>query len=162
MKTTITKEIEQALVLSCFAANNKSLAKAYGALEVTVGFQNQRLTPRDAGSSGIEVVDFMSYDRNTDTVRCYEVKVTASDLKSKCALSFYGHLNYLVIPAALAEELGDSVKEYIPDSAGIIVYDAPTLKTVKSPKRVPLDQTTVDILKNSLIRSLFYKAYKIP
>lgn len=160
METPLTKEIKQALIRSCFAANNKSLAKVYGSLEVTVGFDNQRITPKSKGTSGIEVVDFMSYDRNTDIIRCYEIKVSAADLKSKCSLSFYGHLNYLVIPAALREQMGEALTEYIPEHAGIVVYDGERLQTVRTPKRVSLTPETVDILKNSLIRSLFYKAYK--
>ena len=164
MKTQLTKEIEQALLRSCFAPNNKSLAKYFGAFEVTMGFSNQKLMMNSTNSSGIEVVDFLTYERNTDTFRCYEIKVSVSDLKSKCAKSFYGDYNYLVVPVSLIEEMGDSIKNYIPACAGIIAYDSESgmLKEHKRVKKMTVSSENKEILKASLIRSLFYKAYKKP
>lgn len=155
MKTQLTKDIEQALLRACFASNNKSLAKSYGAFEVTIGFPNCRLTPHT-----IEVVDFISYERLADCFRCYEIKVSASDLKSKCAKSFYGHYNYLVVPVSLVQEMGDEIYEYIPDYAGIMVYEDGILKSFKKAKKQTLTDETKEVLTVSLMRSLFYKAYK--
>lgn len=125
-----------------------------------MGFSNQKLIMNSTNSSGIEIVDFLTYERNTDTFRCYEIKVSVSDLKSKCAKSFYGHYNYLVVSTDLYRELGDEINSYIPEYVGIMVYGEGALKSYKKAKKQMLTDETVEVLKASLIRSLFYKAYK--
>lgn len=50
--------------------------------------------------------------------RCYELKVSKADFRSKAKLSFIGHYNYFVLPEALYEK----VKEDIPNPIGVMVY----------------------------------------
>lgn len=153
MKTQETLDIEKALLEACFAENNKSLAKRYGCSEVTIGFA------RSSIGKGDEVVDFMGFEKDKQIFRCYEIKVSLSDLKSKCAKSFYGHYNYLVVPEWLYWDCGD-ISVYVPDYVGIITFRDDTLTSMKRAKKRELSAETVGILKDSLIRSMFYKYSK--
>lgn len=51
-------------------------------------------------------------------VTCYECKITVADFKSKNGHNFHGNKNYYVVP----KEIFDSIKEFVPDDIGIIVY----------------------------------------
>ena len=150
MKTAETLNIERMLLESCFAPNNPKLAKDYGVAEVTVGFQRDR--------QGHERVDFLSYDARKDIFKCYEIKVSMNDFNSDAKLSWYGNYNYLVMPKGLYEEKEPSwwaneVESYV----GIIIIGNDCKKTVKKPKYVEISTEQKDMLKNSLIRSLFYQ-----
>lgn len=50
--------------------------------------------------------------------RCYELKASKADFRSKAKLSFIGHYNYFVLPEALFEK----VKTEIPSHIGAMVY----------------------------------------
>ena len=91
-KTMITKNIENALNNMC---RSKRL---YGCEEVTIGFPNN--------GHGNEIVDFMTMD-SKGVLRCYEIKVSLSDLKSKAKKSWYGNYNYLVITEDLFHKIPD-------------------------------------------------------
>lgn len=79
-----TRAAESILTAKCRKKRN------YGCTEVTIGFAYSGY-----GGNGREIVDFMEMD-SKGTFRCYEIKVTMQDLKSKAAKSWYGHYNYLV------------------------------------------------------------------
>lgn len=64
-----------------------------------------------------ERVDCITYNKSKEEWRFYELKLTKSDFHSKCAHSFYGHLNYYVVP----EELYDKIKEEVPPHVGVYV-----------------------------------------
>lgn len=105
-KTKITEGIETALNDMC---RSKRL---YGCEEVTIGFPNN--------GHGNEIVDFMTMD-SKGILRCYEIKVSLSDLKSKAKKSWYGHYNYLAVTEDLYRKVTDwSI--YIPKYIGIMVY----------------------------------------
>ena len=70
--------------------------RIYGCEEITIGFHN--------GGRGNEIVDFMTMD-SKGIIKCYEIKVTMEDLKSKAKKSWYGNYNYLVV----SEELYNKV-----------------------------------------------------
>jgi len=74
------------------------------------------MMPDPAGRIGRpqERVDMLSYDTKR-TWRFYELKVSKSDFYSKHALTFKGHLNYLVLP----HDLYESVKGDIPPGIGV-------------------------------------------
>lgn len=130
----------------------------FGCLEVTIGF------------CGKERVDYMTYD-TSGIFRCYEIKVSKSDFHSKHANSFCGHYNYYV----LTKELYDQVKDEIPDWVGCYVGQS----CVKNPKKQDLDSKVytfrrsvngksvelsmpwTDMLKDSLIRSLYRDSQKL-
>ena len=120
----------------------------YGCEEVTVGFANQGL--------GKEVADFMLMEPK-GFIRCYEIKVSMSDLKSKAKLSWHGNYNYLVV----SDKLAETIKEwslYVPDFVGVIA--GPELRSIKRCKFQEISAETKTMLKESLVRTLYYKLQK--
>lgn len=151
MKRIETKRIEKALLLSCFGANPR-LAKEYGTTEVTIDF------PRNG--NGRELVDFMSYDAKKNLFRCYEIKVTMADFKSKAKKSWYGNYNYLVLSKALyLEQSLENWKMSIPSHVGILVVnpESQSRKTIRKAVFTEISEEDKDMLKHSLIRTLFYQ-----
>lgn len=132
-KTELTTKLEKLI----YSATNKM--GCFGCFEVTIGW------------TGRERVDYMTYDTK-GIFRCYEIKVSLSDFRSKAYKSFVGHYNYYVMP----EELYEKVKDEIPKHIG--VYTG--YQCIKKPKKQELlvDEQT---LKNSLIRSLAREAQKL-
>ena len=103
------------------------------------------------GWFGSERVDYMTYDTK-GVWRCYEIKVSISDFRSKSKKTFCGHFNYYV----MTPELYQKVKEEIPSHIGVYVGGV----SVKRAKKQELI-TDEQILKNSLIRSLSREADKL-
>lgn len=161
LKTFETLRVEECLSNSCFTDNNKSLATVYGCTEVEVGFPATRIEGHNK-----EFVDFMSYDRKADIFRCYEIKTSEQDLKSDAKLSFVGHLNYLVITKKMWIYHNMDVRYFTDiiedDRVGIIICDTEnsTITTVKRPTKIHISDKQHNILKDSLVRTLFYKYNK--
>ena len=110
----------------------------FGCPEVTIGwFGNER-------------VDYLTYDTN-DYFKCYEVKVTKQDFYSKNHNTFIGNYNYYDIPKEVGvlveNKIGDKIYLYLP------------LRAIKPAKKQEL-KVDKDILKNSLIRSLYREAFR--
>jgi hypothetical protein len=101
MKTSLTMQMEETLYYYC--RNNGDIVVE----EVTM--------PEDQG-----IVDTLACRLvdNQFEWRCYELKVSKADFRSKAKLSFIGNYNYFVLPAALFEK----VKSEIPESIGVLVY----------------------------------------
>lgn len=104
-KTQQTLEIEQILERVCRER------RIYGCKEVTIGFPNNHM--------GGEICDFVTMD-SYGILRCYEIKVSFSDLQSSAKMSWYGHYNYLDIPESMVEKITDYVHK-ITDFVGILV-----------------------------------------
>jgi hypothetical protein len=146
-----TLELESALALET------KTKRIYGCEEITIGFYNN--------GHGNEIVDFMTMD-SKGTIKCYELKVTLQDLKSDAKKSWYGHYNYLVV----SEELYDGVDTsdwnlYIPGHIGIIVGyprkdETRWLESKRKAKKCEVSDDTGVMLKESMIRSVFYKMEK--
>lgn len=137
-----TLELEEAL------NKNTREKRIYGCEEITIGFYNN--------GHGNEIVDFMTMD-SKGIIKCYELKVTVQDLKSNAKKSWYGHYNYLVI----SKELYDSVEDwstYIPKHVGLIVGTG--LSVIKKPVKQDIDTATELMLKESMIRSIYWKIDK--
>lgn len=126
-KTDLTLKLEREI----WEATHKQ--GVFGCFEVTIGW------------FGKERVDYITYDTK-GIWRCYEIKVSKSDFRSKAAKTFIGHYNYYVMP----KELFDKVKDEIPRHIGVYVNGA----CVKNPKKQKLD-IDEQTLKDSLIRSLY-------
>lgn len=136
METELTKELK----LGIWNFTNKQ--GVFGCFEVTIGwFGNER-------------VDYMTYDTK-GIWRCYEVKITKSDFRSKNHNTFIGNFNYYIMPAELYEQVKAEVPEgigiYVPENCSYQSY--PELKNVQHAARrgLAIDEQT---LKNSMIRSL--------
>lgn len=149
MKKKETMLVEKILLKSCFGSNLQ-LAKQYGCAEVTIGFPRNRRKK--------EIVDFLAYNARTNIFRCYEIKVSKADLKSDEAKSWYGNYNYLVVSDSLYEEIKD-FSPYLPQGVGLMVcfLDFMDWKIVIPPSRVKITDEMAELLKDSLIRSMFYK-----
>ena len=74
------------------------------------------------GPAGCERVDYMTVDFK-GVWRCYEIKVSKADFRSKARKTFVGHLNYYVMPQVLYEV----VKVEIPKHVGVLVPVGPHL-----------------------------------
>ena len=154
MKTEQTLIIEKVLLSGCFGAN-PSLAIEYGTSEVTIGFQRN--------GNGKEIVDFLSYDAKKNIYRCYEIKVSMQDFRSKAKKSWYGNYNYLVLSSELfSEQTKSEWKKELPDGVGLIVVNTHTgeKNTVISPKRQNITPEISNELQTSLLRTLFYQNVK--
>lgn len=134
-KTDLTKEIEKALRIET--------SKWFGCPEVTIGWY------------GKQRVDFMTMD-SKDVFRCYEIKISKSDFKSKHGHNFVGHFNYYVLP----KELYESIENEVPKEIGVYIWNGKYLSLVKRAKRKELE-VDISILKNSMIRSLYRDSCKI-
>lgn len=145
-----TVEIENALHNMC------KEKRIYGCEEVTIGFYNN--------GHGNEVVDFMTMD-SKGIITCYEIKVTLQDLKSNAKKSWYGHKNYLVVSAELYDKINDW-SEYLPAHVGLIRFGfnrsiySKNLRIVFNTKKQNISVEDNIMLKESLIRSMFFKMHK--
>lgn len=109
------------------------------------------------GWFGNERVDYLAYTTN-DWFKCYEIKVTKQDFYSKCHKSFIGNYNYYVMP----RDLYYQIQKDIPKGVGVLVenkigdkiYSSSPLRAIRTAKKQEL-KVDKDILKNSLIRSLY-------
>lgn len=83
-----------------------------------------------------------------------------SDFHSDAKKSWYGNYNYLVISKELyLEQTLDEWKNDVPSDAGIIVINPNTLEkeTVKKASKRDISVETRTMLKDSLLRTLFYQ-----
>lgn len=126
-------------------------SRIYGCEEITIGFYNS--------GHGNEVVDFMTMD-SKGIIRCYELKVTMADLKSNAKKSWYGHYNYLVTTSELWDKIKDNIDDYIPSNVGVFIGCCGSLKSVKKCQKVNISIEQAMMLKESMIRSMFYKMLK--
>lgn len=151
MKRSETIIIESILYRNLFGTN-PSLAKEYGTTEVTIQFPKKKK----------ELVDFMSYDVRKDIFRCYEIKVSMNDFRSKAAKSWYGNYNYLVLSRDLyMQQSLEKWKEQVPKHVGIIFVNVDAeykhKEVVKRPEYIDIPKEEKELLKRSLIRTLFYQ-----
>lgn len=138
-KTDLTIELERAI----WSATGKDKQGVFGCFEVTIGWFGQ------------ERVDYLTYDTK-GIWRFYEIKVTKSDFHSKARNTFLGHYNYYVMPL----ELYNQVKDEIPAHIGVYVGSAFGASSYKKAQKQNLG-IDEQILKDSLIRSLYREAEKV-
>ena len=134
-KTELTKELEIAI------ANETS--DWFGCPEVTIGWY------------GKQRVDFMTMD-SKEIFRCFEIKISKSDFRSIHGHNFIGNFNYYVMP----KELYVEVEKEIPKHIGVYTWNGRNLRLIKRPSKQEL-KVDINILKNSMIRSLYRDARKI-
>ncbi|MEB8416429.1 hypothetical protein NGG16_03135 [Enterococcus casseliflavus] len=147
MKTELTRQAEKCLW------NYTNKMGVFGCFEVTIGwFGNER-------------VDYITYSTD-NTIRCYEIKVTLADLKSKAKQTFIGDYNYLVVTKELWGIIQSDIElgwKY--HDKGIIVFSEEGIgvKSVKKAKKKNVTFGTRATILESMIRSLnrevdkFYK-----
>ena len=136
-KTELTKKLENEIW------STASKLGVFGCFEVTIGF------------NGRERVDYMTMDTK-EIFRMYEIKVSKSDFHSKAKHTFLGHFNYYVT----TDELYQEVKKEIPKEIGAYVLENNSYVVCKkNPKRKEVSSNDVQMLKSSMIRSL-YREYE--
>ena len=97
----------------------------------------------------------MTYDTN-GIFRCYEIKSSVSDFRSKNGHNFVGDYGYYVMP----EEIYPKVKDDIPEHIGVFtLMDNGYLVSVKKAKKQIAENS--DILLQSLLRSVYREAEKV-
>lgn len=138
-----TLELEEALI------KDTRQKRIYGCEEVTIGFYNN--------GHGNEIVDFMTMD-SKGIIKCYEIKVTLKDLKSNAKKSWYGHFNYLVVSNELYKQVDGDFSQYIPNYVGVIKGNS--LCSERKCKRIEISQGQSEMLKESLVRSMYWKMIK--
>ena len=146
-KTELTKKLENEIW------STTSKLGVFGCFEVTIGF------------NGRERVDYMTMDTK-GIFRMYEIKVSKSDFHSKAKHTFLGNFNYYVTTNKLYQE----IKEEIPKEIGVYVVGSleylgctGDIICKKNPKKQEISLNDIQILKSSMIRSLYRdyeKAYK--
>ena len=143
-ETELTKRIK----LGLYQYTKSNLLGVYGAFEVVCG---------STLGYGKEHVDFMTMD-SQNVFRCYEIKVSSSDLRSPAAWSFYGDFNYFVVPDFLLADLQSFLKSFSEIRYGIIVADVHgsslSFKLVKKPmrQRIGIEQRIANM--HNLVRSM--------
>ena len=129
MKLKETMAIEKALMI--MTEQNRT----FGCPEVTIGWY------------GNKRVDFM--ETNTrGLIKCYEIKVTKSDFRSKHGHNFVGNYNYY----AMTKDLYDKVKEDIPKGIGVLVLSGKFLIVAKKATYQKINNSQSLLL--NLIRSM--------
>ena len=102
-----------------------------------------------------QIVDVLMYCERDNEFRCYEIKTTVSDFRSKAHKSFIGNYNYYVFPKGLYEK----VKDEIPKEIGVLeAGHGWALKCLKNAKYQEL-QYPKELLLESMVRSLYREAY---
>ena len=142
-ETGLTKKIKAAL----YYHTKSHLQGVYGAFEVVCG---------TTLGYGKEFVDFMTMD-SQNVFRCYEIKVSKSDLRSPAAWSFYGDYNYFVVPEELVTDTLAFLKEMEETRYGVISAreknDGLLFSVVKKPvkQRVGIEQRIANM--HNMVRS---------
>jgi hypothetical protein len=137
-KTELTKKLEEEIW------NTTTKMGVFGCFEVTIGFATNKYGR----------VDYMTMDTK-EIFRMYEIKVSKDDFHSKAKHTFMGHYNYYVMPESLYQEVKEEVSPHI----GVYVSKGNWLACRKNPKRQVVTQPNLNILKDSMIRSL-YREYE--
>lgn len=136
-------------------ANHCMRHALYGCEEVTIGFANHT----NEYGHGDEIVDFVTMDSH-GIIRCYEIKVSMSDLRSDAKKSWYGHYNYLAVSPELYEKIKDRYDELLPPGIGIICGTENGITVTKRATRQDIPTGQAAMLKESMIRSMYYKMNK--
>lgn len=134
MTKTNKNEITQKLESAIRRATSK--IGVFQCYEVKIGFDYDNLYGR---------VDFLTIDTK-NIVRCYEVKSSVSDFRSKAKWTFVGHYNYFV----MTDEVYQIVKNEIPNHVGVYVFGT----CVKRPKKQSVTEDMLTLIRMSMIRSL--------
>lgn len=129
--------------------------RLYGCEEVTIGFHNN--------GHGNEIVDFCTMNSKGE-LRCYEIKVTLADLKSNAKKSWYAHYNYLFVTLDLYNKIYEDLDTYIPKHVGVAVPNSASwssgIEIVRNAKKQEISEEQATMLKESMVRSMYYKMNK--
>ena len=148
MKTDLTRQAEKCLW------HETNRMGVFGCFEVTIGW------------SGNERVDYITYSTD-NTIRCYEIKVSMTDLNSKAKQTFLGDYNYLVITQDLWEKMQQDERimcKYWRQGIYVFSEEHTCITSVKKAKKQQVTLGTRATILESMVRSMnreLYKFYKV-
>lgn len=147
-KTTTTKHLEKIL----WRYTQKM--GTFGCFEVSIGFG-------DEYRNGVERVDYITYNTKGE-FRCYEIKTSMSDFKSKAKKTFLGHYNYFVMTPELYKEINEKDKWLISPGIGVITIsnDSNSAFCVSKPSKKQVSYGMSGTLLESMVRSLHRETSK--
>lgn len=133
-----------------------SYAGRYGCANVLLGYPRGKLVEATNYR-----MDYLSYDRLANTFYTYTIAMNMDDLDTS-KFHFIGNCNYLVITENLYYDYRESVYSILNNypNIGLILYQEQdnTIKYLKHYKEIPIEDKVGEILKNCLLRKLFYKS----
>lgn len=168
MKSQITKDLEQCALLTfkklgtflCFEVGINIKQDAYPIwYERALKYckkENLPPEPKKVNREITEIVDLLTWEKNENVWRCYEIKSSLSDFNSGHHITFVGHFNYYIMP----KELYEKVKDKIPDYVGVYIQDGRWLTNIKKAKKQDL-LVENDTLQYSLMKSLYRDVEKM-
>lgn len=133
MKTALTLKQEELI----YKAVNAEKIGLYSSFEVAVKEDHR------------EYIDFMTMDSN-ETIRCYEIKSSMEDFKSKAAKTFIGDYNYYVMPSDLYEK----IKNELEWGVGVYITEGNTIKRIKNSRRKTVYSYERHYYCHAMIRSM--------
>ncbi|MGF2216290.1 hypothetical protein ACQUD4_11745 [Lactococcus lactis] len=149
MKTKETLALEKLL----FNTHGRSMGQ-YSCFEVTFGERNM-------WSKGTcERVDYVTYENQGNTFRCYEIKVTKSDFMSNAKKTFSGDFNYFVMPRELWENLtkegNELLRSYLFYGVGVLIPTVRNggLEVARKPKRKNVELYDKIHMMESMMKSM--------
>ncbi|HGF8211444.1 TPA: hypothetical protein QFD67_002213 [Enterococcus faecium] len=148
MKKDLTRQAEKCL----WCETNRM--GVFGCFEVTIGWL------------GNERVDYITYSVD-NTIRCYEIKITLADLKSKAKQTFIGDYNYLVVTSDLWNKMQQDEKlmrKYYYQGVYVFNEKYPSMTSVKKAKKQKVSLGTRSTVLESMVRSMnreVKKLYKV-
>lgn len=149
MKTKETLELEKLL----FKTHGRGLGQ-YPCFEVTFGNRNTW------SKGAIERVDYVTYENQGNTFRCYEIKVSKSDFMSSAKKTFSGDFNYFVMPRKLwkklDEENNELLRKYMFYGVGVMIptITGNSLEIIKKPKRKNVELYDKMHMMESMMKSM--------
>lgn len=129
-KNELTQKLEEAIRRATYKVGT------FRCMEVKIGFDYDNAYGR---------VDYLTIDTK-NIIRCYEVKSSVSDFRSKAKWTFVGHYNYFVLDS----DTWEKVKGEVPNHVGVYVFGT----CVKKPKKQQVSDEMINLVQMSMIRSL--------
>lgn len=168
MKTSLTKDMEKAAkrtfkklgTFLCFEVGINIKQEAFPIwYERALKYSKNQLNitePQKVQREITEIVDLLTWEKNKNIWRCYEIKSSLQDFNSGHHITFVAHYNYYIMPT----ELYDKVKDKIPANIGVYLYSNNYLNCVKRAKKQDL-LVDESLLQYSLMKSLYRDVEKL-
>jgi len=110
-------DLEWARVCRCHGWKRDGLRRM--PIDCPKGIPDSERTPEYCNNAGCHWNLVREAGRPKVLITCFEIKVTASDFRSKNGHNFVGNLNYYVVP----KEIYKAIEADVPQGIGIIAYD---------------------------------------
>jgi hypothetical protein len=145
MKTELTRLCELAIHIHC----TDGKLGVYGAPEVGMDGDTW-LRPKGEKLGIVDYITIEQHRNGKPIIRCYEVKVSLADFRSKHPPTWVGHLNYWVMPETLYEAVKDGIED------GIGAYTVSSTMDVKCVRRAKAREALLpaDAIREKMMRAM--------